>query len=131
MFLAPQHFQAQRRHFEESLGHTIETLFPFGYGITSAALDPDALGGGTLALSHARGIFPDGTPVSVPEADRAPAATSLVERFSPTRDAHIVLLTLPGGGATPPTSAPRTVPPQGSHRPHTHRRMPPKAGRDG
>ena len=96
MFLAPQHFQAQRRHFEESLGHTIETLFPFGYGITSAALDPDALGGGTLALSHARGIFPDGTPVSVPEADRAPAATSLVERFSPTRDAHVVLLTLPG-----------------------------------
>ena len=31
MFLAPQHFQAQRRHFEESLGHTIDALFPFAY----------------------------------------------------------------------------------------------------
>ena len=61
MFLTPQHFQAQRRHFEESLGHTIDALFPFGYGVTSAALDTDALGGGTLALSHARGIFPDGS----------------------------------------------------------------------
>src|SRR5688572_17136318 len=96
MFLSPQHFQAQRRHFEESLGHTIETIFSFGYGVTSAALDADALGGGTLALSHARGIFPDGTPVSVPEADRPPVATSLADRFSPTRDAHVVVLTLPG-----------------------------------
>ena len=96
MFLAPQHFQAQRRHFEESLGHTIDALFPFGYGVTSAALDADALGGGTLALSHARGIFPDGTAVASPEADSLPPATSLAERFSPTRDAHVVLLAMPG-----------------------------------
>lgn len=96
MFLSPQHFQAQRRHFEESLGHSIDALFPFGYGVTSAALDADALGGGTLALLHARGIFPDGTPLAVPEADRAPAATPLADRFLPTRDAHVVMLTLPG-----------------------------------
>lgn len=96
MFLAPQHFQAQRRHFEESLGHTIDAMFPFGYGVTSAALDSDALGGGTLALSHARGIFPDGTAVASPEADSLPPATSLADRFSPTRDAHVVLLAMPG-----------------------------------
>jgi type VI secretion system protein ImpJ len=95
MFLAPQHFQAQRRHFEESLGHTIDALFPFGYGVTSAALDADALGGGMLALSHARGIFPDGTAVAVPEADIAPPVASLADRFSPTRDSYVVLLTLP------------------------------------
>ena len=95
MFLAPQHFQAQRRHFEESLGHTIDALFPFGYGVTSAALDADALGGGMLALSHARGIFPDGTAVAVPEADMAPPVASLADRFSPTRDSYVVLLTLP------------------------------------
>ncbi|HEX6053410.1 MAG TPA: type VI secretion system baseplate subunit TssK [Gemmatimonadaceae bacterium] len=95
MFLAPQHFQAQRRHFEECLGHTIDALFPFGYGVTSAALDTEALGGGTLALSHARGIFPDGTAVAVPEADAPPPATSLADRFSPTRGAHLVLLAIP------------------------------------
>ena len=82
MFLAPQHFQAQRQHFEETLGHSIEALFPFGYGVTSAALDTDALGGGTLVLSHARGIFPDGTPVAVPEADRAPGPSSLAAPFA-------------------------------------------------
>jgi type VI secretion system protein ImpJ len=83
MFLAPQHFQAQRQHFEETLGHSIEALFPFGYGVTSAALDTDALGGGTLVLSHARGIFPDGTPVAVPEADRTPTPL-----FAGARHAH-------------------------------------------
>ena len=106
MFLAPQHFQAQRQHFEETLGHTIEALFPFGYGVTSAALDTDALGGGTLVLSHARGIFPDGTPVAVPEADRPPAPSSLGERFSPARDAHTVLLTLPGWRSDGPSVSP-------------------------
>jgi type VI secretion system protein ImpJ len=106
MFLAPQHFQAQRHHFEETLGHTIEALFPFGYGVTSAALDVDALGGGTLALSHARGIFPDGTPVAVPEADGAPAPTSLADRFSPARDTHTVLLTLPGWRSDGPNVSP-------------------------
>jgi type VI secretion system protein ImpJ len=95
MFLAPQHFQAQRRHFEESLGHAVDSLFPFGYGVTSAALDTDALGGGTLALSHARGIFPDGTAVAVPEADNPPPPTSLADRFLPIRDAHIVFLAMP------------------------------------
>ncbi len=106
MFLAPQHFQAQRHHFEETLGHTIEALFPFGYGVTTAVLDADALGGGTLALSHARGIFPDGTPVAVPEADRAPVPTPLAERFSPARDAHTVLLTLPGWRSDGPNVSP-------------------------
>ena len=106
MFLAPQHFQAQRQHFEETLGHTIEALFPLGWGVTSAALDSDALSGGTLALSHARGIFPDGTPVAVPEADRAPAAASLTDRFSPTREAHTVMLTLPAWRNDAPNVSP-------------------------
>jgi len=106
MFLAPQHFQVQRQHFEGILGHTIEALFPFGYGVTSAALDTDALGGGTLVLSHARGIFPDGTPVAVPEADRAPGPSSLADRFSPARDTHTVLLTLPGWRSDGPNVSP-------------------------
>jgi type VI secretion system protein ImpJ len=108
MFLAPQHFQAQRRHFEESLGHTIDALFPFGYGVTSAALDADALGGGMLALSHARGIFPDGTPVAVPEADIAPPVASWADRFSPARDSYVVLLTLPAWRSEAANVAPGT-----------------------
>jgi type VI secretion system protein ImpJ len=95
MFLAPQHFQAQRHHFEGSLAHTLDALFPFAYGWTRVALNADALAGGTLALEHARGILPDGTPVSVPDLDPAPPPAPLADRFSPTRDSHLVLFALP------------------------------------
>jgi type VI secretion system protein ImpJ len=94
MFLAPQHFQAQRRHFEEGLALALDALFPFAYGVTSAGLDADALANGTLALQQARGILPDGTTFLAPEGDTV-APVSLGERFSPTRDAHVVHLALP------------------------------------
>jgi len=95
MFLAPQHFQAQRRHFEDGVARALDMLFPFAYGVTGAALDADALANGTLALLHARGILPDGTAVFVPEADPVPAPTALADRFSPTRETHVVHLALP------------------------------------
>jgi type VI secretion system protein ImpJ len=95
MFLAPQHFQAQRRHFEEGLALALDALFPFAYGVTAAALDADALANGTLALEHARGIFPDGATLIVPGADPAPPAVTLAERFSPSRDAHVVHVAVP------------------------------------
>jgi len=95
MFLAPQHFQAQRRHFEEGLALALDTLFAFSYGVSAASLDTDALANGTLALEHARGVLPDGTAFLVPEADPAPAPEPLAARFSPTREAHVVHLALP------------------------------------
>jgi len=95
MFLAPQHFQAQRRHFEEGLALALDALFTFAYGVSAAALDTDALANGTLALDHARGVLPDGTAFLVPEADPAPDPEPLADRFSPTRDAHVVHLALP------------------------------------
>lgn len=95
MFLAPQHFQAQRRHFEDGLAASVDVLFPFAYGVTAARLDGDALANGTLAVDQARGILPDGTPFLVPEADRITAGSALAERFSPTRETHVVHLALP------------------------------------
>ena len=95
MYLAPHHFQAQRRHCEETIANALEALFPFSYGVTSAALDTEALAGGTLALAFARGILPDGTVVSVPDADPSPLAAPLAARFSPDRDSHLVYLALP------------------------------------
>ncbi len=95
MYLAPHHFQAQRRQHEATVARTLEAVFPFAWGVTAAALDPGALANGTLALAHARGLLPDGTPFDVPEADPAPAPVALAERFSPVRDAHVVHLVLP------------------------------------
>ena len=95
MYLAPHHFQAQRRHSEDTLAATLDALFPFAYGVTSASLDTEALAGGTLALAFARGIMPDGTVISVPDADPAPQALPLAERFAPDRESHLVYLALP------------------------------------
>jgi type VI secretion system protein ImpJ len=95
MYLAPHHFQAQRRHAEHEAARLVDALFPFAWGLSAVALDEDALGTGVLALAHARGLLPDGTPVHVPDADAAPPPLALADHFSPTRDAHTVLLVLP------------------------------------
>ena len=102
MYLAPHHFQAQRRHAEDALALAVDALFPFSYGVAALALDEDALRTGTVALRHARGILPDGTPFHAPDADRLPAPLPLADRFSPTLHAHVVHLALPawrGDGA--------------------------------
>ncbi len=95
MFIAPQHFQAQRRYVEDGLALALDGLFPFAYGVTAVALDADALANGTLSLRHAHGLLPDGTAILVPEGDAAPPPQPLGPRFSPTRDAHVVHLALP------------------------------------
>lgn len=95
MFLAPQHFQAQRRHFEDGLALALDVLFPFAYGVTAATLDADALANGTLAIEQARGILPDGTTFLVPEADHVAAVPALADHFSPTRESHLVHLAIP------------------------------------
>ncbi|AHG93032.1 type VI secretion protein, VC_A0114 family (plasmid) [Gemmatirosa kalamazoonensis] len=120
MFLAPQHFQAQRRHFEEGLALALDTLFAFAHGVSAAALDADALANGTLALDHARGVLPDGTPFLIPEADPAPPPEPLAERFSPTRDAHVVHLAIPawrgdGANVTDPSAGPDFDAPPNGH----------------
>lgn len=95
MHLAPQHFQAQRRYQEDQASHTVGLLFPFAYGLSAFELDVDALHNGSCAMAHARGVLPDGTVFDTPDADPAPAAMALAERFSPTRDSHVVHLALP------------------------------------
>lgn len=94
MALAPQHFQAQRRWLEDETRRAIDDVIPFAWGVAGLELDGDALRGGMLSLIHARGRFPDGTPLQVPDPDPLPMASSLAARFSPTRDSHLVHLAL-------------------------------------
>ncbi len=94
MYLAPHHFQAQRRHFDDAVALALGALFAFPYGVASLELDDEALRNGTLALRQARGILPDGTPFRIPDADPAPEAGALADRFSPAREGHVVHLAL-------------------------------------
>lgn len=95
MHLTPQHFQAQRRYQDDQSTHTVDLLFTFAYGLSAVAVDADALRNGTFAMVHARGVLPDGAVFHMPDADPSPTPIALAERFSPTRDAHVVLLALP------------------------------------
>jgi type VI secretion system protein ImpJ len=77
------------------VARVVEALFPFAWGVSAAAVDPEALGNGTLALAHASGVLPDGTPFHLPEADLPPPPLALADHFSPARDAHTLHLVLP------------------------------------
>lgn len=109
MYLAPHHFQAQRRHFEDGVAQAVTALFPFAWGLASVAHDVEALANGTFALTRAKGLLPDGTPFQLPDADTPPPALALAEVFSPARDTHTVHLVLPpwrrdGANVSDPTA---------------------------
>jgi type VI secretion system protein ImpJ len=94
MYLAPHHFQAQNRHFEDSIQFAAENLWTEGYGLAAVQLDADALRNGTVALSHARGLFEDGVAFDMPESDPLPEPRNIIEAFSPTADHLTVQLAI-------------------------------------
>jgi type VI secretion system protein ImpJ len=95
MHLAQHHFQSQSRYFEESIRFALSELFYEPYGLAAAVLDPDALLNGTVAVIHARGVMPDGTPFQFPEVDDPPPPLDITSIFSPTDHQQTVLLSLP------------------------------------
>src|SRR5579863_2446432 len=95
MYLAPQHFQAQNRFFEDSLHFATSSLWSEVCGFAACEVDPDALQNGIAALRHARGIFEDGLVFDMPECDRLPQPRTFAELFSPTADHLTICLAVP------------------------------------
>jgi type VI secretion system protein ImpJ len=93
MHLAQHHFQTQSRYFEELTAFAVGNLFYRPYGVVRCELDADALANGTVTVTHARGLMPDGLPFHFPE-DAAPAPLEIGELFSPVQDSHRVLLAI-------------------------------------
>src|SRR5260370_8105225 len=83
MYLAPQHFQAQNRYFEEAVHFATASLWRDAYGLASCQLDADALRNGTVSLLSVRGMFQDGLPFDIPECDPRPDPRNIVEQFLP------------------------------------------------
>jgi len=73
MFLRPQHFQQQERYFEFLAHARSSAVASYAWGFESLDIDQDALKLGMLALKEARGLFPDGTPFSIPAQGEPPA----------------------------------------------------------
>jgi type VI secretion system protein ImpJ len=74
LFLRPQHFQQQDRHVERHVDLRVAAIRNHGWGFTDLDIDRDLLATGKLAVRRARGVFPDGTPFSIPDDDPAPPA---------------------------------------------------------
>src|SRR5262245_14558559 len=73
LFLQPQHFQQQDRYFERYVESRCHGLTPHSWGFLDIELEQDFLAIGKFALRRAAGVFPDGTPVRMPDDDPLPA----------------------------------------------------------
>ena len=91
LFLRPQHFQQQDRYVERFFQLRSTALRAHGWGFSELRLDRDLLKLGKVAISSARGIFPDGTPFSMPDDDELPAPVEIDETV---RD-RLIYLCLP------------------------------------
>ncbi len=88
MFLRVQHFQQADRWTERFVRGLTRDLSPYPWGFSEIGINRELLGVGRFALSHARGIFPDGTPFEAPgDADLPPP----LELLPGTRDVTIHL----------------------------------------
>jgi type VI secretion system protein ImpJ len=109
MHLSQHHFQAQNRYFEDLGAFVASQLFFEPHGFVELEMDAEALLNGVVALSHARGLMPDGLVFGFPE-DAVPEPLAIGDLFSPTQDSHIAYLAIPrlqegkancGNGASP------------------------------
>jgi type VI secretion system protein ImpJ len=95
MHLGPHHFQTQSRYFEDLVDFTARSLGFGVHGLLGCGFDEEAVRNGTIALLHARGIFADGLPFDMPEADSLPAPRHITDIFPPTRTSLEVSLVVP------------------------------------
>lgn len=100
LFLRPQHMQQQERYLERYVELRAGDLRAHSWGFTELELETDLLAIGKLGLRSARGVFPDGTPFSMPNDDPLPPPLDVDANW---RD-ETVFLTLPLRSPTQPES---------------------------
>lgn len=96
MLMEPQHFQQQERFFEHLIDTRTRSLRPFGWGFVALEIDRGLLEQGKYALKKAKGIFPDGTPFSMPEDMALPLPLELGHGCQGKVICLSVLLDIPG-----------------------------------
>ena len=95
MYLAPHHFQAQNRYFENSVHFATASLWRHASGFADLETDADALRSGALTLLSARGIFEDGLPFDIPVSDPQPESLEFASKFPPDAESITVCLCVP------------------------------------
>jgi len=72
MLLQPQHLQQHDRFFQTQLESRVAALRPYCWGFSSLVLDEQQLALGKLSLLSCNGVFPDGTPIRLPQEEDSP-----------------------------------------------------------
>ncbi|HEY4958898.1 MAG TPA: type VI secretion system baseplate subunit TssK [Caldimonas sp.] len=72
MFLQPHHFQQEARFTARVVDARARCLSPYAWGFAEIVLDDALLALGRLGVARASGVFPDGTPFSIPQLDAPP-----------------------------------------------------------
>src|SRR6185437_5943874 len=94
-FLSPQHLQLQDRFLENLLQFHLESLAFRPWGFTQLEVSQEALAAGSLAISAASGIFPDGLLFEIPAPDAAPPPKQLADCFMPDQKSLDLYLAIP------------------------------------
>jgi type VI secretion system protein ImpJ len=94
-FLSPQHLQAQDRFLEDTLRFQTESLSFQPWGFSNLRLNQEALTAGSVAITAATGIFPDGLIVDIPDSDPPPPPVQLAEFFEPDQDEVDIHIAVP------------------------------------
>lgn len=76
MLIEVQHFQQLERHLRQQSQLRMGQTFSHAWGYSQLEVDEDSLGLGRLGLRKAVGVFPDGTPFSLPQHDPLPEPLS-------------------------------------------------------
>lgn len=93
--LTPQHLQAQDRFLEDLVGFQLSALTFFPWGFSRLEVDAEALAGGTVALTEAAGIFPDGLGFDLPAAGPLPPPKPLKDAWRADAASLDVYLAIP------------------------------------
>ncbi|MEL6837919.1 MAG: type VI secretion system baseplate subunit TssK [Pseudomonadota bacterium] len=99
LFLRPQHFQQQDRHTDALIRGAMLAASHQNFGFRHLTLDKAAIEAGQIGIDGAQGIFPDGTPFSLPDMTTGLQAATV----SASTHAGLVMLGIPAvqsGAAT-------------------------------
>ncbi|WP_411727014.1 type VI secretion system baseplate subunit TssK [Methyloglobulus sp.] len=72
MFLRPSHFQQLDRYFLSWVESRCAVLHCYSWGVTKLEIDQQLLALGKFAITSCQGVFPDGTPFSIPDLNAPP-----------------------------------------------------------
>ncbi|PCK09649.1 MAG: type VI secretion system baseplate subunit TssK [Alteromonadaceae bacterium] len=97
MFLSPQHFQQQERYFERHVNGKCDALGAYAWGVSHFEIDQQLLKLGKLSVTSARGVFPDGTPFSIPDLDAPPPVIELPPNIHQQVVSLVIPVRRPGG----------------------------------